>query len=105
MTFLDAVQAGFRDELEKIAGSMQGFTRAGRKPISVDRMLERESEIDSPSEELGLVEEVEEVEKEAAIPYKELALVGAGAGLYHHGRKVKRRYEIGRQVEQQNQGY
>jgi hypothetical protein len=44
MTSKDIQVAAFRDELSKIAGEMQGATRAGRKPISVDKYLEREGE-------------------------------------------------------------
>lgn len=113
MNLLDVMQAAFRDELEKIA-----YVRAGRKPISIDRMLERETEVESPSAELGLVEDVVEEEPKVAsagaaskagnllknVPKRDAALLLGGAAAYHQGRKIKRRYDIGRQVEQQG-GY
>jgi len=106
MTFEEAMRAAFEDELQKIAGSLQGFTRMGRKPIGVDRMLERETEVESPSEELGLVEEDEEETKMASkFPVKETALVAGGAYGYHKVRQAKRRYDIGKQVETQGGGY
>lgn len=95
MDRLDVVESAFQDELEKIAGSMQGHTRSGRKPIGIKRMLEKESEMPKASE----------IVKMSAFPAKETALVAGGALAYHQGRKVKRRYDIGKQVEQQNTGY
>ena len=52
------MKAAFYDELEKISGEMQGFTRVGRKPISIERMLENELEQDLPSEVFGSEEKV-----------------------------------------------
>lgn len=51
---LDVMKIAMQDELDKIAGELQGFTRIGRKPISVERLLERESEQESPTEVFGL---------------------------------------------------
>lgn len=96
MDRLDVMQSAFQDELEKIAGSMQGHTRSGRKPIGIKRMLEKESEMPKASEILKM---------SAKFPVKETALLLGGAGAYHQGRKINRRYQIGKQVEQQNQGY
>jgi hypothetical protein len=95
MDRLDVMKSAFQDELQKIAGSMQGHTRSGRKPIGIKKMLEKESEMPKASEIL----------KMSGFPVKETALVLGGAGAYHQGRKVKRRYDIGKQVEQQNNGY
>lgn len=77
---LHVVQAAFVDELEKIGGAM---IRSGRRPIRVSKLLE----------------------KGAGLPInsRDAALLAGGALAYHQGRKVKRRYEIGRQVESQNQ--
>lgn len=48
---------GFEDELVKIAGALQRQQRIDRRPISVDRLLEKEREEPcSPSEELKTAE-------------------------------------------------
>lgn len=103
------MKAAFYDELEKISGELQGFTRSGRKPISVEKMLENESEYPSPSEAFG-------EEKEASAPpaaaaagvpakYKALALLGTGAGGYALASRAERDRRLGRQMRlQQMQG-
>jgi len=100
MDYMDVVQAAFEDELQKIA-----YVRAGRKPISIERLLERETEVESPSVELDLIQEEPKTAAVGKFPVKETALIGAGALGYHQARKVKRRYQLGKQVEMQNQGY
>lgn len=47
------MRAGFKDELLKIAGEMQGFTRIGRKPIGIERLLEREAESETKPSEIA----------------------------------------------------
>lgn len=102
MTRSEIMKAAFYDELEKISGELQGFTRAGRKPISVERMLENESEQAGPSEVFGS----EEKTASTASKYKNLGLMTLGAGVYHVGRKAEEDRRLGRQVRlQQSQGY
>lgn len=93
---LKVMHAAFLDELEKIAGSLQGHTRIGRKPIGVEKMLEKESELPKASE-------ITKMSTKMPISGKDAALLAGGALAYHQGRKVKRRYDIGRQMELQNQ--
>lgn len=105
---IDALKAGFNDELEKIAGELQGFTRIGRKPIGIERMLEKETEEPTPPSQLFVAGE----EKEAAAAeagktlaslakYKTPALLGAGAVSYHVARKANEDRKLGRQVRLQ----
>lgn len=92
-----ATAAAFQDELEKIAGELQGFTRIGRRPISVDRLLEREVRDDS-----GL----DDVVKESAVSpeaVKAFGMMALGAGAYHGLRRANEDRKIGRQMRQQQQ--
>ena len=103
MTRYDTMKAAFYNELEKISGEMQGFTRLGRKPISVEKLLENEAEEQSPSEVFA-------TEKTSALisgKTKLLAGMAAGAGLYHVGTKAKQDYNTGRlmRIQQGGQGY
>lgn len=103
MALNKAVLSAFSDELQKIAGELQGFTRIGRKPISVERMLERETEQSVAETPSGIIENITKSAAVAMSPKatKNLALVGLGAAGYHQVTKAKRRYDIGRQVERQ----
>jgi hypothetical protein len=95
----DIIRAACRDELEKIAGELQGHTRVGRRPIGVDRLLERESESEvTPSD----------VVKLSAVPVKALAAgMAAGGALYHFGRKAEMDRRMGKamRVQQQASSY
>lgn len=88
----DIIRHSCRDELEKIAGEMQGHTRIGRRPISVERLLERETP--APSSVL---------EKIAGTGSK---LFGAGtlagAAGYHYGRKANEDRKLGKMVRIQS---
>lgn len=102
--------AGFRHELEKIGGEMQGATRIGIKPIGVERYLEREREqteeghtpaalFDTPIEKV--VEKVSASAKALAA----VGLMGAGAVGYKAGENAMKDMKLGRQVRKQQQGY
>lgn len=93
--------SAFADELQKIkeAGEMQGAVRAGRRPLSVDRYLERETESEGKPSDF-----VSPVEKAAAMSpdkMKALGLVGAGALGMHVGTQAKRDWQMGRAVRKQ----
>ncbi len=97
-----STMSAFTDELAKIkqAGELQGFTRSGRRPISVDRLLEREAEIEAENQEL--------FEKVSKIGKKMMGGVGFGAGLgaMYLGSKMNRDRQTGRQMRIQSQmGY
>lgn len=95
----EVMKNSFRDELEKIAGEMQGFTRSGIKPIGVERLLERESESEkTPSSVFQ-----KDVEKLSAAG-KALALLGTGGVLALAGQRANRDRQMGRQMRLQGQG-
>lgn len=115
MSYLDAMKAALYDELQKIAGQMQGYTRIGRRPISVDRLLEREGErsglpegFGSGAEEAPVPEQVKQSSAEAAKSLGKGGVVGGsmlgGAALYHLARKANEDRKLGRQVRLQQQG-
>jgi hypothetical protein len=81
-------------ELEKRSGEMQGYTRIGRKPISIDKMLENEEGVTSPTEELL---------KAAAISGKAMALLAAGGAGALTVRQANEDRKIGRMVRKQQQ--
>lgn len=104
MTVQDAIRAGFSDELEKIAGEMQGFTRLGRKPIGIERMLEREVESEETPSTLFTAgtEKLSSLRKLADLgKYKLPAAMIAGAGGYHVAQKANEDRKLGRQVRLQ----
>lgn len=76
----------FKDELTKIGGEMQGFTRIGRKPISIERMLDRENEITELPEDFihsSMQKAAQALVKMAVgvhVSGKTMATLGAGAG-------------------------
>jgi hypothetical protein len=116
MTFEEIQFAAFRDELTRIktAGEMQGATRIGRKPIGVERLLEREAEVE------GLPDFMEETAVSAAksllkmagkaeigvrVSHKALGLVGAGGAGALVARRANEDRKLGRLVrKQQEQG-
>jgi hypothetical protein len=98
-------QAGLYDELAKIAGSMQGHVRKGRKPIGVEKLIEKQSELPKASDIYKYANAAVKAARSLPVSGKDVALLGGGALVYHQGRKIKRRYELGRQMELQNQGF
>ena len=106
---------GFEDELEKIksAGEMQGHTRSGRRPIGVDRLLERESESsDTPSTVFGKHVDSETFQKDIEKVSRAgvgtaMALLGTGAVLQHLARKANQDRKMGRmmRLQQDVSGY
>ena len=109
MTRLEIMQAAFQDELEKISGELQGFTRIGRKPIGVERMLEREveSEVTPTDVAMKATETAAEAEKTSgAKSLAALGLIGLGALGTHALGKANQDRKLGRQMRlQQNQQY
>lgn len=103
MTREEIMKAAFLDELEKISGELQGFTRSGRKPIGIEKMLENETEQELPSE---VFQKSSSPIDTIPAKYKTLGLLGAGAGIYHVGRKAEQDRRLGRAMRlQQGQGY
>ena len=94
----------FHDELAKIAGEMQGFTRSGRKPIGVERLLERESESEVMPSDIAPSGTVEEEKTSGVVvgPVGALALLGGGALGHHQLLKAKKDWELGKAMRQQN---
>jgi hypothetical protein len=87
--------SSFSDEFCKIA---EGLARIGRRPISVDRLLEREA-----AEDLPMASDVS-AEKTAGPTAKTVATLAAGAGIYHVGRKANEDRKLGKMVRQQQGG-
>jgi hypothetical protein len=108
MDFQKIMQSGFYDELEKISGELQGFTRIGRKPIGIERMLERETEsevtptdvVEKAIERPGETEKLSEISPNTL---KSIGLLAGGALGYHALRKTNEDRKLGRQLRLQNQ--
>ena len=106
----DTLKKSFEDELEKIksAGELQGFTRSGRRPIGVDRLLEREAESEeTPSNVFGNYAVDPEtfkkdVEKLSAVT-KHLVSAGIGAAGALALQKANRDRQMGRAIRLQQQ--
>jgi hypothetical protein len=109
MTNHDVVRAAFQDELSKIAGELQGFTRIGRKPIGIERLLEREVEEPIPPSQVFAVdaEKVSAAQEAAAslAKYKVPAALGAGLVGGHVVAQANRDRKVGRQMRLQGQSY
>lgn len=106
MTDYKAMRAGFEDELSKIAGELQGHTRIGRKPIGIERLLERELEsevVPSDVAPSGISEDTEKVSAPMKPATKALALVGGGAAAYHLGRQANDDRKMGKAMRKQQQ--
>lgn len=106
----DVMKKALEDELEKIAGSMQGHVRGGRRPVSAQTLLDNEKETSKETKKtiakLTKTGSKKEIAKTLAPDMKTLATLGIGAYGLSQLQKVKRRYNVGRQVEyQQQQGY
>jgi hypothetical protein len=100
----DVTLLAFQDELQKIAGEMTGYTRSGRKPISIEKMLSNEGEV------TGLPEEFTEMAEQAAKALvkmsmtpraKHMALLGAGAAAALTGRQANEDRRVGKLVRRQ----
>lgn len=93
----DVMRKAFRDELTKISGELQGFTRSGRKPIGIERMLERETEdAPTPSE----VAPAGTTEKTSGAG-KNVALLAGGALGYHAVRQANEDRRMGKMMRKQ----
>jgi len=94
MPSYDAVMFhSFRDELSKVAGEMQGFTRIGRKPISIEKMLANEDEI------TGLPEDFVKLSMRGAAKAVGLLGIGAAGGLA--GKQAYKDHKTGRSIRKQ----
>lgn len=101
----EVMRAAFRDELQKIAGELQGQTRIGRRPISVENYLERETESElTPSDVTETL-----IQKTAGKAAKAVALMGLGAAGALGGQRVHKDWKTGRSIriqsKMQQQGY
>ncbi len=91
------MKEAFDDELSKIAGEMQGFTRIGRKPIGVDRLLEKETESEVTPSEVAPAGTTVKTSGTKSM----LATMGAGAATYHVARKANEDRKVGKMMRQQ----
>lgn len=101
MSKYDAMKAAMYSELQKISGEMQGFTRMGRKPISVEKMLENEEDSPTPSEAFA----IEKTSGEGMGAAKAVGALGLGAGLYHLATKANEDRKRGLSFRLQQSGY
>lgn len=93
------VKTACHDELVKISH----FIRSGRRPISVDRLLEREAENPASLDAvIGQTDESSEGEEKTANAVgKTLATMGAGALGYHMVRQANEDRKLGKQIRVQ----
>jgi len=103
----DIMKRAFRDELEKIS-----FTRSGRKPIGIERLMERETEpTNTPSNaftDAKVSPEVfkADIEKISGMLGKHLPGVIVGSVGTLAAQKANRDRQLGKQMRlQQQQGY
>lgn len=106
MTFGDIQVAAFRDEIEKIAGEMQGATRIGRKPIGVEKYLEREAETEQLPD--FMLEAGEQAAKALTkmgaslhMSHRTLAALGAGGAGALGLRRMNEDRKLGRMLRRQ----
>lgn len=93
MLDMDTMRAAFEDELEKIAGSLTGHVRSGRRPIGAQKLMEKDSEHTK----------VSDIIKVSGLAGAATLMAG-GAGLYHWGRKANEDRKLGRQMRLQSMG-
>jgi hypothetical protein len=96
----------FGDELQKISGEMTGATRIGRKPISVEKMLENEATVTGLPEEFvqqTMAKAASAFLKVSKVSGKTLAAVGAGAVGALTARQANEDRKLGRMVRKQQQ--
>ena len=104
-----AQMASFRDEVEKIAGEMHGYTRIGRKPISLEKMLSNENNITGLPDDCvqASMQKAAQALVKMSMPRlgkKELALLGGGGAAALTVRQANEDRRVGRMVrKQQNQ--
>jgi hypothetical protein len=103
MNYFERMKASFDEELLKIAGELHGQTRIGRKPIGIERLLERETESEVTPSTIA----PSGVKTSAAVPLltpgrRAIGLMAAGAGAYHIGRKAEMDRRLGKQVRLQS---
>ena len=77
-----------------------GMVRIGRKPIGVERLLERDAEENAVDMDI----DGDEVEKEAFISGRDAVVIGGTLLAANEVRKRKRDMDVGRQMRLQNQG-
>lgn len=98
MDLLSVMRAGFRDELEKIAG----FTRIGRRPMSASTLLKKKNaEIMKLSNAAATAAKSKGLLKGKG---KYVAVAGLGALGYDQAQKAKNDWQMGRQMRKQ-QGF
>jgi hypothetical protein len=103
-TTADMMKLAFRDELSKIA-----FLRTGRKPIGVDRLLEREAESETTPSNAFTESKVApetfkaDIEKVSSLG-KGLAIAGLGGLATLALQRANRDRAMGRQMRLQAQG-
>lgn len=100
----DVVKAAFQDELQKIAGSLQGHVRSGRRPLKASTLLQKEKDGGGEAARKKLAE-LTKLSGKGFDKAKTIGLLGVGAYGLHSAQKVKRRYDLGTQVEMQQKGY
>jgi len=95
----ELMRQAFRDEISKIAGELHGHTRIGRKPIGIERMLEREVESETTPSEVapaGIAEKTSGAKTN-------VALIAGGALGYHTLRKANEDRKMGKMMRTQQQ--
>lgn len=98
----NVMKAAFQDELEKIAG----HARSGRRPLKASTLLDKEKDgAGEARKKLADLTKLSGLGDKIMPDAKTLGLLAAGGYTYHTLRKARRRYEIGRQMEMQNQGF
>lgn len=107
---IDVMKAAFHDELQKIAGALQGHVRGGRRPLTAATLLDKEKE-DGKSNRKKLADLTKTSAGKAGLASKlspdakTLGLLGIGAYGLHKVQQTKRRHDLGLQMEmQQRQG-
>lgn len=102
----DVMKAAFDDELQKIAGALQGHVRGGRRPMSATTLLDKEKEDTKETrKKVADLTKLSKTKESAALDAKTLGLLGIGMYGMHRLNKARRRYEMGRQMEMQQQGF
>lgn len=109
MDYVTQMKAAFDDELAKIAGALQGHVRSGRRPLKVDTLLDKErSETKDTRKKVADLTKVsaEGGLKAGLSKAQVIGMLGIGAYGMHRAQKINRRYQMGRQLEmQQQQGW
>lgn len=104
----DVMKTAFEDELQKIAGELQGHVRGGRRPLAASTLLKKEKE-----DAKGSRKKLADLTKLSAgggnllkkvDSAKTIGLLGIGAYGLHKVQQAKRRHDIGKQVEEQQRG-